>query len=125
MGGFGAVASFASAFGGGGSGESPGSLVSNEQPAPAYNGTINRTTVDIAVSKIIGSSKVPTPAFGLDSTAATNKIDIAYAQSLLSNTQSSSLTSQLTAVAAANGPLEPLTQEQLQIQALGARLNNG
>jgi hypothetical protein len=86
MGGFGAVASFASAFGGGGSGESAGSLVSNTQPAPAYNGTVNRSTVDVAVNNILGSAKIPTPSFGLDSVKLPNSaVDIAYAQNILSN----------------------------------------
>jgi hypothetical protein len=83
MGGFGAVSSFASAFGGGGGGESPGSLVSNERPAPAYHGTVNRSTVDVAVAKIIGNSKIPTPGFGLDSITIGRGLDIAYAQTIL------------------------------------------
>lgn len=84
MSGFGAMGSFASAFGGGG-GESPGSLVSNEQPAPAYTRTVNRTTVDIAVAKILGNQKIPTPKFGLNSDASTGaSSDISYAQSNLS-----------------------------------------
>ena len=80
----GAMGSFASAFGGGGGGESPGSLVSNEQPAPAYNRTVNRSTVDIAVSKILGNKKIPTPKFGLDSDSSLGaSADILFAQNNL------------------------------------------
>ena len=122
MGGFGAVASFASAFGGGGSGESAGSLVSNTQPAPAYNGTINRSTVDVAVNKIIGSAKIPTPSFGLDSVSSANSsVDIDYAKNILSGTTSATLDQQLQNVASASGPMAPLTADQLAIQELYSR----
>ena len=33
-------------------------------PAAGFTGTTNRQTVDLAASKIIGSSKIPTPSFG-------------------------------------------------------------
>ena len=112
-----------------GSSESADALVSNTQPAPGYNRTVNRSTVDAAVARIIGNPKVPTPSFGADSLPdqATNT-DINYAKTILSNTQPSALSDQLNSVAQAqanSGDIQPLTQEQQQIQALGARLNQG
>jgi hypothetical protein len=73
---------FASLFGGG----SADALVSNVLPAAAYSGTVNRRTVDVAVAKIIDSSKIPTPGFGIPSVGSLGSVlDISYAQNILKN----------------------------------------
>ena len=39
-------------------------IAQNLVPAAAFKGTVNRNTVDLAVNKLIGNPKVPTPGFG-------------------------------------------------------------
>lgn len=67
-------------------------LVSAVVPAPGFSNTVQRDTVDAAVSRIIGNPKIPTPSFEYPSVAsAATKLDIAQAQSIIKN-----LTSQTT-----------------------------
>ena len=60
------------------------SLVSATKVAAGFSNTVNRQTVDAAVSRLIGNSKIPTPSFEFPSklTAGINA-DIALAQSKL------------------------------------------
>lgn len=65
---------------------SGGDLVSGTRVAAAFSNTVNRKTVDAAVTRILGSSKIPTPQFELPSVnSLANKLDIAQAQNILSN----------------------------------------
>jgi hypothetical protein len=60
------------------------SLVAGVQQAAGFTGTINRATVDTAVTKILGNPKIPTPTFSVPSLAnAGDSLDIAAAQQFL------------------------------------------
>jgi hypothetical protein len=63
-----------------------GGLAGQTKQAAGFSNTVNRSTVDAAVVKILGSNKIPTPIYTLPTVrsqaAATN---IAQAQSFLSN----------------------------------------
>lgn len=61
------------------------SIVSPTKVAAAFSNTVNRQTVDAAVSRILGNAKIPTPSFEFPSqlTAGINA-DIAQAQAKLS-----------------------------------------
>ena len=60
------------------------SLVSATKVAAGFSNTVNRQTVDAAVTRILGNAKIPTPSFEFPSlqTASINA-DIAYAQNKL------------------------------------------
>jgi hypothetical protein len=61
-----------------------GDLVSGTQVAAGFNNTVNRSTVDAAVNRILGNSKIPTPSFEYPSPAVlSQRLDIAQAQSVL------------------------------------------
>ena len=73
-------------FGGGGD-----ALVSPTQIAAGFSNTVDRATVDIAVVKILGSSKIPVPTFeypSLNSLSLEAGLDIASAQKTLQNLKS-------------------------------------
>ena len=64
------------------------SLVSNVQKAAGFANTVNRAGVDVAMTKIFGSSKIPTPSFGVpDSASIAAALDISKAQSVLTGLQ--------------------------------------
>jgi hypothetical protein len=64
------------------------SLVSNVQKAAGFANTVNRAGVDVAMTKIFGSSKIPTPSFGVpDSASIAAALDISKAQGMLKNLQ--------------------------------------
>ena len=64
------------------------SLVSNVQKAAGFANTVNRAGVDVAMTKIFGSSKIPTPSFGVpDSASIAAALDISKAQGVLKNLQ--------------------------------------
>jgi hypothetical protein len=64
------------------------SLVSNVQKAAGFANTVNRAGVDVAMTKIFGSSKIPTPSFGVpDSASVAAALDISKAQGVLKNLQ--------------------------------------
>lgn len=64
------------------------SLVASVQKAAGFANTVNRATVDVAFTKILGSSKIPTPNFGsLDSASIGAALDISKAKSVLSGLQ--------------------------------------
>ena len=64
------------------------SLVSNVQKAAGFANTVNRASVDVAMTKIFGSSKIPTPSFGVpDSASIAAALDISKAQGVLKNLQ--------------------------------------
>lgn len=61
-----------------------GSLVSGVKQAAGYVNTVNRATVDAAVTRIIGNPKVPPPVYaGPGSATALNQLDINQAQAIL------------------------------------------
>ena len=69
-------------FGGG------GGLSGQTKVAAGFTNTVNRNTVDVAVTKILGSKLIPTPVFEYQSakaTSATNNIN--QAQNVLNNLQ--------------------------------------
>lgn len=62
------------------------SLVSPTKVAAGYSNTVNRSTVDAALTRIIGNNKIPTPVFEFPSPSALNVgADIKYAQDALKN----------------------------------------
>ena len=64
------------------------SLISNVQKAAGFANTVNRATVDVAFTKVLGSSKIPVPTFGVpDSASIGAALDITKAQSMLKNLQ--------------------------------------
>jgi hypothetical protein len=66
------------------------SLVSNVQKAAGFSNTVNRATVDVAMTKIFGSSKIPVPGLGTnlpDSASIGAALDIAKAENILKNFQ--------------------------------------
>jgi hypothetical protein len=66
-------------------------LVSGVQPAAAFNNTVDRSTVDAAVTRVIGSDKITTPSFELPSLASIGQSkDIAQAQNFLKTAQQTS-----------------------------------
>lgn len=65
-----------------------GDLVSGTQIAGGFTNTVNRKTVDAAVSRILGSNKITVPNFEYPSAASVaDKLDIAQAQSILGGGQ--------------------------------------
>jgi hypothetical protein len=63
-------------------------LVSGVQPAAAFNNTVDRSTVDAAVTRVIGSDKITTPSFELPSLASIGQTkDIEQAQNFLKTAQ--------------------------------------
>jgi len=83
---FGSLGSFANIgavgdlFGGG------GDLVSGTAVAGGFNNTVNRATVDAAFARIVGSGKVPLPAYTYpSSTAIGPRLDIQQALNFLQN----------------------------------------
>jgi hypothetical protein len=66
------------------------SLVSNVQKAAGFANTVNRASVDTAVTKILGSAKIPVPSFGADLPSSASigaALDISKAQAALKNLQ--------------------------------------
>lgn len=60
------------------------SLVSATKVAAGFSNTVNRQTVDAAVQRLIGNSKIPTPTFEFPSTSTAGiNADITYAQNKL------------------------------------------
>jgi hypothetical protein len=67
-------------------------LVAGVEKAAGFANTVNRATVDVATTKIFGSSKIPTPNFGsLDSASIGAALDISKAQNVLQGLQSQGL----------------------------------
>jgi hypothetical protein len=61
-----------------------GNLVSGTQIAAGFNNTVKRSTVDSAVTRILGNSKIPTPSFEFPSPAVlAQRLDITQAQNIL------------------------------------------
>jgi hypothetical protein len=62
------------------------SLVSSVQPAAAFSNTVNRDTIDAAVTRVIGSAKISSPTYELPSLASLGiSADIAQAQGILAS----------------------------------------
>jgi len=71
----------------GGTGDS---LVASVQKAAGFSGTVNRATVDVAMVKVFGSSKIPVPSLGAnlpDSSSIAAALDIGRAQTILKDLQ--------------------------------------
>ena len=71
----------------GGTGDS---LVASVQKAAGFSGTVNRATVDVAMVKVFGSSKIPVPSLGAnlpDSSSIAAALDIGKAQTVLKDLQ--------------------------------------
>ena len=86
----GGLTNIGSLFGGG------GDLVSGTQVAAGFTNTVNRKTVDAAVTRILGSAKIPSPTFEYPSLASINdKLDISQAKNFLANLKLPSSTSSL------------------------------
>ena len=61
-----------------------GNLVSGTQIAAGFNNTVKRSTVDSAVTRILGNSKIPIPSFEFPSPAVlAQRLDITQAQNIL------------------------------------------
>jgi hypothetical protein len=74
------LTNFSSAFSGG------GDLVSGTQLAAGFSNTVNRSTVNAAVSRIIGSGKIPQPQFEFPSPEVlASNLNILQAQNILNN----------------------------------------
>ena len=83
LGGLGAIGGL---FGGGGD-----DLVSGTKVAAGYSNTVNRATLDVAMTKILGSSKIPTPIFdfpSINSMSLNASSDITAAANILQNLKS-------------------------------------
>lgn len=64
------------------------SLVASVQKAAGFANTVNRATVDVAFTKVLGSGKIPTPSFGaLNSASISSALDISKANAMLQNLQ--------------------------------------
>lgn len=64
------------------------SLIASVQKAAGFANTVNRASVDVAFTKILGSSKIPVPSFGAPSSSSiAAALDISKAQSVLSDLQ--------------------------------------
>jgi hypothetical protein len=75
----GSLAQLGSLFSSGG-----GNLVSGTQIAAGFNNTVKRSTVDSAVTRILGNSKIPTPSFEFPSPSVlAERVDISQAQNIL------------------------------------------
>jgi hypothetical protein len=75
----GSLAQLGSLFSSGG-----GTLVSGTQIAAGFNNTVKRSTVDSAVTRILGNSKIPTPSFEFPSPSVlAERLDITQAQNIL------------------------------------------
>jgi hypothetical protein len=68
--------------------EGGGDLVSGTKIAAGFTNTVNRKTLDAAVTRVLGSAKIPTPSFEYPSPEALSaKLDITQAQNFLKNIQ--------------------------------------
>jgi hypothetical protein len=104
-----------------------GDLVAKVETAAGYTNTVNRGTLDVAFSKIIGSSKVPLPAFELPSvnSISLNALtDVSAASNILQNlkSQGGSLLSQVTQ--AQNTITGTVTQAQNSVTQAGGVISN-
>jgi hypothetical protein len=80
LGSFANIGAVGDLFGGG------GDLVSGTAVAGGFNNTVNRTTVDAAFARIVGSSKVPLPVYQYPSLASlAPRLDIQQAVNFLRN----------------------------------------
>jgi hypothetical protein len=71
----------------GGTGDS---LVASVQKAAGFSNTVNRASVDVAMTKIFGSSKIPVPSLGPnlpDSASLKAALDIGKAENVLKGLQ--------------------------------------
>lgn len=82
------------------------SLVAGVQAAAGYEGTLDRKVLDNAVSKVLGSDKIPQPEFTVPDLS---KLDIAQAKQILSQAQA--------AVKQVQGAIGAIQNQAKQLQA--------
>ena len=104
-----------------------GDLVAKVETAAGFTNTVNRGTLDVAFSKIIGSSKVPLPAFELPSvnSISLNALtDVSAASNILQNlkSQGGALLSQVTQ--AQNTITGAVTRAQNSVAQAGGVISN-
>ena len=104
-----------------------GDLVAKVETAAGYTNTVNRGTLDVAFSKIIGSSKVPLPAFelpSLNSISLNALTDVSAASNILQNlkSQGGAILSQVTQ--AQNTITGAVTQAQNSVTQAGGVISN-
>jgi len=64
------------------------SLVASVQKAAGFTNTVNRATVDVAMTKVFGSAKIPVPSFGVPNSASIGAaLDISKAQAIVKDLQ--------------------------------------
>ena len=92
-------------------------LVADVQKAAGFTNTVDRASVDVAMTKLFGSSKIPAPSFGVpDSASISAALDISKAQNELKNleNQGATLLGQAQgAVGQASGGLPVFSQSQV------------
>ena len=104
-----------------------GDLVAKVETAAGFTNTVNRSTLDVAFSKILGSSKIPLPAFELPSvnSISLNALnDISAANNILQNlkSQGGALLSQVNQVQ--NTVTGAATQIQNSVTQAGGVISN-
>lgn len=105
-------------FFGGGSGDRSGlnfNLDSTPRPVPSFQNTVNRATVDAAVTRIIGDAKVTNLTFGVVSNAILSPIRV----DITGITAVKSLIGQLGAKAAREQSVTAFVQDNSVIQGIG------
>ena len=104
-----------------------GDLVAKVETAAGFTNTVNRGTLDVAFSKILGSSKIPLPAFELPSvnSISLNALtDVSAANNILQNlkSQGGSLLNQINQ--AQNTITGAVTQAQNSVAQAGGVISN-
>jgi hypothetical protein len=104
-----------------------GDLVAKVETAAGYTNTVNRGTLDVAFSKILGSSKIPLPAFELPSvnSISLNALtDVSAASKILQNLQGQggALLSQVTQIQTA--VTSAANQAQATVAQAGGVISN-
>ena len=93
LGNLGELAKLKDLFGAGGGsllGGTKDPLVAATSPAPGFNNTVNRATLDTATTRILGNDKIPTPSFDYpdpNSASAKAAVDIDFAKAKLQELQ--------------------------------------
>ena len=95
------------------------SLVTNVEKAAGFTNTVNRASIDVATTKIFGSSKIPTPNFGVNipsSESVMAALDISKAQAQLKELQGQGTNLLAQAQGQVNGILGQATTLAGQVQ---------
>ena len=106
LGNLGELAKLKDLFGAGGGsllGGTKDPLVAATSPAPGFNNTVNRATLDTATTRILGNDKIPTPSFDYpdpNSASAKAAVDIDFAKAKLQELQGALLGQAKSAISA-------------------------